>query len=79
VSAVSDAILVAVAPIARLVANILDGKVDGPEDVARALIGAALDSGIPAEELREFLTEEARARQEALFEASKDAKYGPAP
>lgn len=78
-SLLGETIIKAAEPLARLVIDIIEGRVRNPGDVARSLLGTALDLVPPEEheELRHYLDDEARRRQDTRFEASKDAKFGP--
>lgn len=78
-SLLSETIIKAAEPLARLVIDIAEGRIREPMDVARSLLGTALDL-VPPEEhesLRQYLTDESRKRQDAQFETEKDAKFGP--
>lgn len=78
-SLIGDTVIKAAEPLARLVIDIVEGRIRNPGDVARSLLGTALDL-VPPEEhenLRQYLEDEARKRQDAQFEAEKDAKFGP--
>lgn len=62
------------ATLARLAADVMDGTLSSAADVARALVGIGLEL-VPVEELKQYLTEEARKRQDVAFEAAKLAKW----
>lgn len=64
------------ATLARLVADVIEGTLPTAADVARRLMGVGLDL-VPVDELREYLDDEAKKRQEALYEAAGTAKFGP--
>jgi hypothetical protein len=59
--------------VALLVAELLGQRME-PAVVAKRLLNAALATGLPETMLASFLTEAARARQEALFELAKARK-----
>jgi hypothetical protein len=56
-----------------LVSDLLS-RPPSPEFVAKRLAEAALATGLAENVLASYLTEAARARQEALFEAAKQRK-----
>jgi hypothetical protein len=58
---------------AGLVVDLLAEKLT-PDQTARRLVDAALATGLPEHILASYLTEGARLRQEAFFEARKAAK-----
>ena len=78
-SLLGETVIKAAEPLARLVIDIVEGRIRNPGDVARSLLGTALDLVPPDEHegLRDHLDDEARRRQDARFEAAKDAKFGP--
>lgn len=63
------------AKLVRLSADVLEGKIQSPIEIAFGLLDIGLDL-VPAEDLREYLTERARLRQDLAFEAAKFAKFG---
>lgn len=74
-SAIADvaAIIAAATPLAKLAADILEGRETDGKAIARRGLDAMLDL-IPHEELVAELTEAARARAEMEFMAAKTAK-----
>lgn len=76
-SAVGETIVAIVKPIARLLVDIAEGRIQSPADVTRSLLGIALEFVPDENELRHHLEEVARARQDANFERDKDEKFGP--
>lgn len=56
--------------------SVMIGELSTPEDVAKGLIGLALDLA-PVEMLAPFLTAEARRRDDAIADALEAAKVGP--
>ncbi len=65
----------AVPPLARLVADVADGKIHSVEDVARSLIGIGL-ALVPRDELQRYLTESGVARAEDAADVAEDLKFG---
>ena len=76
-STVADIVMAAAAPLARLIVGAADGTIRTPEEVARALLGAALATTSSTMDLHIWLDDEARARQDAAFAAAQDVKFGP--
>ncbi len=74
-SGVADAVVAAAGPLARLVADAIEGKIREPADIARALLGVAVTVA-PVEDLRVYLDDAARARQDELYELARDRKFG---
>lgn len=68
-------VFVALAPVATLIGNVLAGQKPDPADAAKTVVKAAL-AFAPVEELKGYLDDEARARQDALFELEKRRKFG---
>ncbi len=66
--------LPALAPIAGIIAKALGGEKPDPVEAAKAVVRAGL-AFVPASDLRDYLDEEARARQDALFEEAKRRKW----
>ncbi len=62
--------------LAELILAALRGAVPTVVDIARALLGIALDF-VPVDELRTYLDEEARARVDRQVDAIVTAKFGP--
>jgi hypothetical protein len=55
--------------------NVIAGEIKTPADVARGLIGLALDLA-PVDELAPYLTAEARRRDDLIVDAAEIAKVG---
>ncbi len=64
----------AVPPIARLVADIAEGKINSAGDVARSLVGIGL-ALVPRDELQRYLSEGAVARAEIVADIAESAKF----
>lgn len=62
--------------IAALGQRIVRGEITTREELARALVGLALDDA-PVELLREYLTNEAAARDDLVADVAERAKAGP--
>ena len=67
-----------IATLIRIGANALDGTAPSPAEVARALVGVGLDL-VPVAELRAYLTDEARRRDELAANLAEEAKLRGAP
>jgi hypothetical protein len=61
--------------IIRLGAEVLEGNIPGPGDLARELVGIGLEL-VPADELREHLDAADQARIETAIDVLEDAKVG---
>lgn len=64
-----------VARIIRIGVDALEGQAPSAADVARAIVGVGLDL-VPVEELRGYLTDEARRRGELAADVAEAAKFG---
>lgn len=62
----------------RALAAWADGEGD-PLETARLLIDVAIATGVPSDELRDYLTEAAAKRVEAIADMAQLAKVGPRP
>lgn len=62
------------ARIIRIGLDVIEGQAPSPADVARAIVGIGLDL-VPVEELRSYLTEEARRRGELAADAAEAIKF----
>lgn len=60
--------------VVRLAADIIDGSIPSPSEIARSLVGIGLDL-VPVEELRGHLDAAAVARAEAAADAAEAIKF----
>ncbi len=59
----------------RLGADAIDGRLQTPEQLARALVNIGLDL-VPVDELKRYLTEHAKFRAELLADGAEAKKFG---